>query len=108
MYYLKMFGLSLLMTLLVEGFLGFFLGMKSIRQQKLMALVNILTNPAAVLLCWLGIGQIPVELGVIATECWIYYSFSQDTDWKIAHPIRLGIVLNLVSWFIGIIIGGCL
>lgn len=103
-----MFGISLLLTILVEGVLGYLLGMKSLRQQKLMGRVNILTNPAAVLLCWLGVSQILVEIGVILVECWIYHWFSKDTRWKIPNPIRLGLVLNIVSWTIGILLGGIL
>ena len=106
MYYLRMFGISLVLTILIEGALGFFLGMRSFRQQKLMALVNIMTNPAAVLLCWLGTSQVIVEMGVIMAECWLYHWFSQDGNWNISHPIRLGLVLNLVSWTFGLMIGG--
>ena len=106
MYYLKMFGISLLLTILVEGLAGFFLGMKSLRQQKLMALVNILTNPAAVLLCWLGMGQVLVELGVIAAECLIYYWFSKDKRWSLSHPVLMAVLLNVLSWTVGIILGG--
>lgn len=101
-----MFGISLLLTIFVEGLAGFFLGMKSLRQQKLMALVNILTNPAAVLLCWLGMGQLLVELGVIVVECLIYDWFSKDNRWNLTHPVLLGVSLNILSWTVGIILGG--
>jgi len=105
-YYLKMFGISLFLTILVEGLAGFFLGMKSFRQQKLMALVNILTNPAAVMLCWLGMGQVLVEFGVIAVECLVYYRFSKDKRWNLTHPVLMGVLLNFLSWTVGIILGG--
>ena len=108
MYYLEMFGISLILTILVEGILGYLLGMRSVKQQKLMALVNILTNPAAVLLCWLGISELIVEIGVIAAECLIYYWFSKDEQWRLSHPVLLGVVLNVLSWTAGMMLGGLL
>lgn len=108
MYYLKMFGISLALTILVEGLVGWMFGMRTAKQQKLLALMNVLTNPAAVLLCWFGVSQWIVELGVIVVECRILRSFSGDGPWNIQSPIFLGIALNLISWTFGILLGGIL
>ena len=53
----------------------------------LMFLVNVLTNPAAVLLHWLGIPQLPVELAVIFVEAMIYLWFSGDESWTLPKPV---------------------
>ena len=103
-YILEMFGISLGLTLLIELPVGFAMGMRGKKHILLMILVNILTNPAAVLLCWLGVAQIPVEIGVFLVEAGVYYWFSRDESWNIKHPVLLALVANLVSWGSGILI----
>ena len=99
-----MFGISLGLTLLIELPVGFAMGMRGKKHILLMILVNILTNPAAVLLCWLGVAQIPVEIAVFLVEAGIYYWFSKDEGFTIKHPILLALFANLISWTSGILI----
>ena len=101
---LFVYGLSFLLTLVLEFPVCYLLGMRSRKQLELVFLVNLLTNPAAVLLCWLGVAQIPVEIGVFLVEAGVYYWFSRDESWNIKHPVLLALVANLVSWGSGILI----
>lgn len=101
-YLLEMFGVSFCLTLVIEIAVGFALGMRRRDQLLLLVLVNILTNPAAVLLCWLGVPQIPVESGVFLVEAGVFYLFSLDDRWSIPHPVRLSILCNGCSWLLGI------
>ena len=103
-YILEMFGISLGLTLLIELPIGFAMGMRGKKYILLMILINVLTNPAAVLLCWLGAAQIPVEIAVFGVEAGIYYWFSKDEGFTIKHPILLALVANFVSWGSGILI----
>ena len=103
-YILEMFGISLGLTLLIELPIGFAMGMREKKHILLMILINVLTNPAAVLLCWLGVAQIPVEIAVFLVEAGIYYWFSKDDKWQIKHPILLALLANLISWTSGILI----
>ena len=103
-YLLEMFGISLGLTLLIELPVGFAMGMRGKKHILLMILVNILTNPAAVLLCWLGVAQIPVEIAVFLVEAGIYYWFSKDEGFTIKHPILLALFANIISWTSGILI----
>ena len=99
-----MFGISLGLTLLIELPIGFAMGMCEKKHILLMILINVLTNPAAVLLCWLGVPQIPVEIGVFLVEASVYYWFSRDESWNIKHPVLLALLANLISWTSGILI----
>lgn len=103
-YLLEMFGISLGLTLLIELPIGMVMGLRGKKYLLLMILVNVLTNPAAVLLCWLGVPQIPVELAVFLVEAGVYYRFSKEGDWNIKQPILLALVANVVSWGSGILI----
>lgn len=103
-YILEMFGISLGLTLLIELPIGFAMGMRGKKHILLMILINVLTNPAAVLLCWLGVAQIPVEIAVFLVEAGIYYWFSKGENFTIKHPILLALLANLISWTSGILI----
>lgn len=103
-YLLKMFGISLGLTLVIELAIGYLMGMRWGKHIVLMVLVNILTNPAAVLACWLGAAEIPVEIVVFLVEAGVYYWFSKDENWKIKHPVLLALAANLISWTSGILI----
>ena len=79
----------------------------------LVVLVNVLTNPPAVLLCWLSglyMSKIPaiavqlvVETAVVLVEACIYRSFAQRPQWKIDRPVRLAVIANVCSWLSGAI-----
>lgn len=109
-YLLQMFGVSLLMTLLVEGLVAFVWGLRGRKQFLLVLLVNVLTNPMAVLLYWLYqvyfaqhslLLQILIELAVVIVEACIYKSFAEDERFQIRRPVLLAIVANALSWGIG-------
>ena len=103
-YLLEMFAVSLAMTLLIELPISRVMGMRGRKLLLLVVLVNVLTNPAAVLLHWLGFSQIPVELAVIALEAAVYFWFSRDDRWNIPHPVRLSVISNATSWILGLLI----
>lgn len=111
-YLLQMFGASLLLTLLIEWFVGFWWGLRSQKTFLLVTLVNIATNPAAVLTYWLYrvywadssmVVQIGIEILVVVVEALIYRSFSKEEDYRIKWPVALAIVANVVSWGVGIL-----
>ena len=103
-YLLEMFSVTLLLTLALELPIAWCFGLRHKKEMLLVVLLNVLTNPAAVLLHWLGIPQIPIEFGVLITEASIYYFFSKDKIWSIPHPLLLALVANAVSWFFGMFI----
>lgn len=103
-YVFEMFGISLALTLLLELLTGYCLGMRHKRQILLLILVNILTNPAAVLLCWYGMPQIVVEIGVVLTELAVYLWFFRDSRYLIPHPVLLAVLCNGISWTVGLVI----
>ena len=81
----------------------------------LVVLVNLLTSPLAVLLCWLGRMYLPpflslpvqllVEAAVVAVEAWIYRSFMEKPGWQTGRPVLLSVTANVCSWTIGIVCG---
>ena len=72
-------------------------------------LVNVLTNPAAVLIYWLYqvyagesslLVQIVIEIVVVTVEAYIYRSFAEERI-QIKRPVLFAIVANGLSWGIG-------
>lgn len=110
---IKMFGISLILTLLIELSITFLFGLRSGKKLLLVVLVNVLTNPPAVLFHWLGSMylhffpdlqiQIAIEIVVITVEALIYHSFTKKEQWQIQKPVLMAIVANLCSWIAGII-----
>lgn len=80
----------------------------------LVILVNVLTNPAAVLLSRLGkrylwavtgmVTELPLEALAVAVEACIYRSFAKSPGWEIDRPVRLAVTANVCSWLTGVII----
>lgn len=134
-YLAEMFGFSLLLTMAVELAMAFlfrrlWVGGKAVesamtgtrvalfvhpgRVLALVMLVNLLTNPAAVLLCWLGKVYLPqvlewpvqlaVEAGVIAVEAYVYRCFAGKSGWRIGRPVAFAVTANLCSWLLGILV----
>ncbi|MCM1103971.1 MAG: hypothetical protein NC409_07670 [Clostridium sp.] len=126
---LEMFGVSLMMTIALE--LTAVFGCTQLRKKcglhgcllpalrgrngfLLVILVNVLTNPAAVLLCWLSrsymprVPQMPVQLAVevivVSVEAWIYCRFAKEEGGKIDHPVFLSVAANLCSWLTGVLV----
>lgn len=103
MYYPLMFGVSLGLTLVIEGIVGLCFGLRSREQIILLVLVNVLTNPAAV---WLhnavGVPQIPIEISVVIIEYYVYRSFRKSH--AIPRPLLLSVTANGVSWGLGLLL----
>ncbi len=95
-----------------ETFLARAAGSRIGRLLLLSVLVNILTNPAAVLVCWLGRMYLPlwlkwpleltVEALVVAVEGHVYFSFRKQPLWRIEHPLLLSVWANGCSWLLGL------
>lgn len=109
-YLLQMFGVSLLLTLLLEVLAAFLWGLRGKKNFLPVILVNVLTNPAAVLLYWLYqvyaggssvLVQILIEIVVVMVEAYVYRSFAADDRFQIKRPVLLAVVANGVSWGIG-------
>jgi hypothetical protein len=111
---LNMFAVSLGLTIILELFIALLWGLRSKTEFLIVILVNILTNPAAVLIVWLVsiyapncsrfFIQIPVELIVIAVESVIYLCFSTKSICRIKHPVLFALTANTASWGTGVIL----
>lgn len=108
-----MFGISLGLTILIELAVAAPFGMRTRKKILLVLLVNVLTNPLAVLIYWfLGrflpevpaiLLQLPIEAAVVAAEAFVYCSFAKEPQWEINRPIALAVIANLCSWLCGVI-----
>ncbi|NCB94410.1 MAG: hypothetical protein EOM40_17905 [Clostridia bacterium] len=113
-YFIQMFGVSLAVTLIIEIIAAYLMGVRKRKGIVVVILVNILTNPAAVLLAWLGsqhiqkygdtFVQIPIELVVIFIEAAVYRSYAKAEEVMAKHPIFLSVTANLCSWGTGVLI----
>ena len=82
------------------------------RTLLLTVLVNLLTNPPAGLVCWLGrlwmppglqlYLQLAVEALVVAVEGGVYGSFGRKPGWKIKRPMLFALAANGTSWLLGL------
>ena len=111
-YLLKMFGVSLLLTLLIEWIFAFVWGFRGKKAFLLVTLVNIATNPAAVLSYWLYgmycgkalfVVQIGIEVVVVTAEALIYKSFAKEKDLEWKYPVLFAVLVNVLSWGIGVL-----
>ena len=107
----QMFAVSLGATIILEALVMILMGEQSKKNLLLLLLINILTNPLAVYLAYVGktfsnlpeiLIQLPIEVVVVIVEVGIYIWFSKDEKWKIRRPILLGILTNAFSWAIGL------
>lgn len=124
-YLFEMFFVSLILTIIVElavvllcsrvrGLHSFLPAIYGKKRILLVVLVNVLTNPPAVLVCWLfrlylpGMPEISVQLVtevlVVAAEAGIYRSFAKEPQCEIEHPVMLSAAANLCSWLFGVIV----
>ena len=94
---------SFLLTILIEMAVAFAFRMKG-KDLLLVILVNVLTNPAAVLLSvltgdkrWV---QFLIELVVIFTEGWYYKRYSTE----LKHGLLFSAAANGISYSLGILI----
>ena len=108
---IQMFVISFVATLVLEALVMVLMSEHSKSNFLLLLLINILTNPMAVYLSYVGkilvdipeiLIQLPIEIGVVLVEAGIYVWFSKDEKWTIKRPIFLGILANIFSWSIGL------
>ncbi len=100
---------SLLLTEVIELVFALVWGVRG-RELWLVVLVNLLTNPLAVLgyallrnvlpwpLLWI---QLPIELMVFVLEALLYLRLSRT----IRRPLLFALCINLVSYGLGLVIG---
>lgn len=113
-YLIRMFGVSLALTIVIECVVAFGFRLRGRKEVLLVVLVNLLTNPPAVLCNWLcslylpDYHRIPVQLGieaaVILTEALIYCAFARDRRWQIKRPVLLSLTANGCSWLFGLLL----
>ena len=124
----EMFLFSLGLTLAIETAVALIMGVR-MPGLKVVWLVNLLTNPAAVCANWLlGMWfpvaplalseaplpanlpiiarQLPIEVLVVRVEAGIYISFSKEERWGIRRPVALAVVANLASYCGGLLMAG--
>ncbi len=94
-YLVKTFGVSLVLTLLLELPLAYAWG---VRDWKVIVAANLMTNPLAVALHLWGIPQIPIEIGVVLAEWGVYKMHG------FRNPFLLALGSNLVSYGIGLLL----
>ncbi len=115
MYLIEMFLVSLFLTLIIEFAVTWLFGLRTGKAMLLVLLVNVLTNPLAVLINWLcrvylpeivgaGIGklilQLVIECAVVLGEAMIYRSFRRELQ-QIKRPFLLSFLANAASWLCG-------
>ena len=102
-------AVSLVLTIVLE--LGFFFlaGKKNKKDLLLLVMVNILTNPAVVVLYWLmvfytdwnrEIIKAPLEIFAVLIEGRYYKKYGKD----FRHPYLFSAAANAFSFFVGVII----
>lgn len=106
---LILLAVSLCLTLVLELAFALLWGVRGRRELTLVVLVNILTNPAVVLLYHTATGllhwpALPVtlvlECTAVAVE-WICYRACSET---IRHPFRFALAVNAFSYGVGCLI----
>jgi len=94
------FAISLGLTLLLELPLAVLWGVRRRRDIQLAVLVNVLTNPAVVLLHALGCPALPLEAAAIAVEGVCYRACGED----IRRPYLLALCANVFSYGLGLVL----
>lgn len=106
---LKILAVSLLLTLIFEEMFALLWGLRGRRELGLVALVNILTNPAVVLLYYTAAGlwrwnatavTLVLEAAAAAVEWLCYRSFSA----QVKRPLLFALLVNLFSYGAGCVI----
>lgn len=118
MYLIRMFGISLMLTIAIELAAALLFGMRMRKNMLLVVLVNVFTNPPAVLCNWLcrlylpdyhrAAVQLAIEAVVITVEALIYSIFARDEQWRIRKPVLFSLTANGCSWLLGVLGGAAL
>ena len=102
-------AMSLLLTLVLEELFALIWGLRGWRELTVVALVNILTNPAVVLLYHLSTGlygwnpirvTVTLECAAVLVEWRCYRSCSR----QLKRPFLFSLLANVISYSIGCII----
>ena len=102
-------AISLMLTLVLEAGFFFVIGKRNRKDLLLVVMVNILTNPAVVLLYWLCAIYtswnlmfviIPLEFAAIATEGYCYSKYGQTFK----RPYVFSLAANVFSYTVGLIL----
>ena len=102
-------AISLILTLALETGFFFIAGKRNIKDLLLLVMVNIITNPAVVLIYWLMIMYtdlhraaiiVPLELFAVFIEGRYYKKYGHDFK----HPYLFSIAANAFSFGSGVII----
>ena len=94
------FAVSLALTLLLELPFVSVWGLRSRHNLKLALLVNVLTNPAVVLLHGLGLPALPLEAAAVAAEGFCYKARGDG----IFRPFLLALCANGFSYGAGLVL----
>lgn len=110
MWIINILIFNLIIVFITELLVGFCIGIKSARETVTVSLINIITNPLAVLcgLCmtlfldaWQHLGIIILEIIVVLVEG---FMFSRFNIFKGKNPYLCSFILNLASFLTGEII----
>lgn len=111
-YLIEMFGVSLLLTWMIELAVAGLLKVAPWKDWLPVILVNLLTNPAVVFLCWVWRTyvpdlnslwiQLPLEVLVIWIEFRIFKNMAKS-GWNCKSPLKLSVVANGSSWLCGVV-----
>ena len=111
MYFLQIMVFDLLSTIIMEMFFAFVLRVKKWKDYLNIILVNILTNPIVNAVpfymnikygvTYRNISLFVLEILTVLEEGFIY---SKYLNYKKINPYLLALILNICSYFIGVII----
>ena len=112
-YLIRMFGVSLMLTLVTELAIAFVFGLRTGKNMLLVVLVNVLTNPPAVLCNWLCRMYLPdyhrisvqlaIETVVVIVEAFVYCLYARDERRQIRRPVLLAFAATGCSWLLGLL-----
>ena len=113
MYLIRMFGISLMLTIAIELVAALLFGMRMRKNMLLVVLVNVFTNPPAVLCNWLCRLYLPdyhrisvqlaIETVVVIVEAFVYCLYARDERRQIKRPVLLAFAANGCSWLLGLL-----
>lgn len=102
-------ALSLFLTLLFEGLFALLWGLRGWREWAVVALVNVLTNPAVVLLYHLstglwGVNAILVTLVLECAAVVVEWQCYKRCSYQLKRPFLFALLANVISYSIGCIL----
>ncbi len=106
---LTILALSLALTLLLEEGFALAWGLRGRRELAVVALVNILTNPAVVLLYHTAVGlwrlgAVPVTIALESAAVLVEWLFYRACSEQLRRPFLFALLANAFSYGVGCII----